>query len=117
MAQQKTCFVTIGATASFHPLIQAALSAPFLSALQTHGYTDLLIQYGQDDGQRLFDAYLQTAKTNGSLSAISVSGFALDKAGLGKYMRKASNGVVISHAGTDHTTLHHESTTMISPPY
>ncbi|KAK5120704.1 hypothetical protein LTR85_006062 [Meristemomyces frigidus] len=106
MAQQKTCFVTIGATASFSSLIKAALSAPFLSALQNHGYTNLLVQYGQD-GKELFDGCMQQAKATVNSSGIKVSGFGLDKAGLGKYMRQAKGGVkgaqegvVISHAGS-----------------
>ncbi|KAK4539139.1 hypothetical protein LTR36_001451 [Oleoguttula mirabilis] len=107
MAHPKTCFVTIGATASFTSLIQAALSAPFLSALQNHGYTDLLLQYGED-GKGFFDGCMQQAQATVSSSGLKVSGFALDKAGLGKYMRQAKGlgakgaqeGVVISHAGS-----------------
>ena len=102
----KTCFVTIGATASFAALIRAALSSDTLSALSKLGYTDLVVQYGQD-GKELFDSAMQQVKTAGSIN-VNVTGFDLDKAGLGKYMRQAKGGsgsrggqegVVVSHAG------------------
>ncbi|EGP90999.1 unnamed protein product [Zymoseptoria tritici ST99CH_1A5] len=99
----KTCFVTIGATASFVGLIKAALAPDFLAALKSHGYTHLLVQYGQD-GKALFDSCI------GSLDQIDIhiSGFDLDKAGLAEYMLQAKGerntgrqeGVVVSHAGS-----------------
>lgn len=98
----KTCFVTIGATASFIGLIKAALAPEFLSALESQGYTELLVQYGQG-GKELFDGCI------GALDNINlhVHGFDLDKAGLAPYMLRAKGGprngrdegVVISHAG------------------
>ncbi|KAI6853006.1 hypothetical protein KC343_g10540 [Hortaea werneckii] len=102
----KTCFVTIGATASFAALIRSALSSDTLSALSKLGYTDLVVQYGQD-GKELFDSAMQQVKTAGG-SNVNVTGFDLDKAGLGKYMRQAKGGgsrggqegVVVSHAGS-----------------
>ncbi|RMZ12844.1 hypothetical protein D0860_02776, partial [Hortaea werneckii] len=102
----KTCFVTIGATASFAALIRSALSSDTLSALDKLGYTDLVVQYGQD-GKELFEGAMQQVKTAGS-SNVNVTGFDLDKAGLGKYMRQAKGGgsrggqegVVVSHAGS-----------------
>lgn len=102
---QKTCFVTIGATASFGALIEAAVSPSFLKVLEAQGYTDLLVQYGED-GKELYEKALQQAKDTGK---VKVSGFDLDKGGLGRYMRQAkavgasnkdsNEGVVISHAG------------------
>ena len=101
----KTCFVTIGATASFEGLIKDVLSEHFFQALEAQGYTDLLVQYGQD-GQQLFDSCITAAKNTECGSVINVTGFALDKQGLQKYMLQArasqnggSEGVVISHAG------------------
>jgi hypothetical protein len=98
----KTCFVTIGATASFVGLIKATLAPDFLAALEAHGYTHLLVQYGQN-GKALFDSCI------GSLNRINIhiSGFDLDKAGLTRYMLEAKGGrdtglqegVVVSHAG------------------
>jgi len=101
----KTCFVTIGATASFPALVKAVLSAQFLSALQSQGYTELLVQYGQDGGKELYESSMQQAKATVQSSGVKVSGFELDKAGLGKYMRQArqGGGVVISHAGRPHS--------------
>jgi len=93
----KTCFVTIGATASFAALIKSTLSSQFLEALQKQGYTDLVVQYGQD-GKQLYESAVQQSGV-AAKSDIKVSGFDLDKAGLGRYMRQARSGVVISHAG------------------
>lgn len=102
---QKTCFLTIGATASFSALVEAALKPDFVSALEAQGYTDLLVQYGEG-GKEIYDKALQQSK---GASKLKVSGFDLDKSGLGRYMRQAkavgasnkdsSEGVVISHAG------------------
>lgn len=98
----KTCFVTIGATASFVGLIKAALAPVFLTALESQGYTELLVQYGQG-GKDLFDSCIAA---RGSLN-LHIHGFDLDKAGLAPYMLRAKGGsrngrevgVVISHAG------------------
>ena len=104
--QQKLCFVSVGATASFPTLIKTTLSAPFLSALHSLGYTELLVQYGED-GQSTFDGLVKDAQRDVDRSGLKVSGFALDKAGLGRYMRRAKGGsktmgegVVVCHAGT-----------------
>ncbi|KAF2482634.1 glycosyl transferase [Neohortaea acidophila] len=102
----KTCFVTIGATASFDRLIRAALSVDFGKALESHGYTDLRVQYGKD-GDGLFDACLRHARDAGT-STLNITGFDLDMDGLGQYMKQAkgqgikgaNEGVVISHAGS-----------------
>ncbi|KAF7188525.1 UDP-N-acetylglucosamine transferase subunit alg13 [Pseudocercospora fuligena] len=104
ISNRKTCFVTIGATASFSGLIKGVLSPDFLEALEKQEYTDLLVQFGQD-GQELFNEHITAAKNSESGSLISITGFALDKAGLGRYMRQAKGvgareGVVISHAGS-----------------
>lgn len=103
MASPKTCFVTIGATASFATLVQSVLTSPFLSALKQHGYTDLLVQYGAE-GKEMFERAEKLG--NAAASGVNVKGFDLDPAGLGKHMkvakgaRGAQEGVVISHAGT-----------------
>ena len=101
----KTCFVTIGATASFSGLIKAVLSAEFCKALGAQRYTNLLVQYGQD-GTNLYEQCLQQAREDAD-SGLEIHGFDIDKAGLGRYMRQAkgdrsnpdSEGVIISHAG------------------
>ena len=101
----KTCFVTIGATASFTGLIKAVLSEDFLKTLEAQDYTHLLVQYGQD-GKELYDECL--SQLNSEASTLQISGFDLDPSGLRPYMLQAkghhnllaTEGVVISHAGS-----------------
>ena len=104
MTSTKLCFLTVGATASFSALIEAAVSPAFLAALEAQGYTELSIQYGQD-GKQLFEKCKAAAQSKSP--NVKVTGFDLDKLGLGKHMRRAKGGstkesvegVVISHAG------------------
>jgi beta-1,4-N-acetylglucosaminyltransferase len=104
MTSTKLCFLTVGATASFSALIEAAVSPAFLAALEAQGYTELSVQYGQD-GKNLFEKCKAAAQS--SSPKVKVTGFDLDKLGLGKHMRRAKGGsskesvegVVISHAG------------------
>jgi UDP-N-acetylglucosamine transferase subunit ALG13 len=115
MAQQarKLCFVTVGATASFHFLLKSILDPGFLSALSQHDYTDLLIQFGKD-GQPLFDEFAAKYPP-GDLNRhdITVHGFDFNQAGLDNEMRLAqakpaenrSSGLVISHAGNYRTPI------------
>lgn len=101
----KTCFVTIGATASFSALVEAALKSDFVKALEGQGYTDLIVQYGEGGKE----VYEEALKKLGNAGKVKISGFDLDKGGLGRYMRQAkavgasnkdsNEGVVISHAG------------------
>ncbi|KAK5164746.1 N-acetylglucosaminyldiphosphodolichol N-acetylglucosaminyltransferase catalytic subunit alg13 [Saxophila tyrrhenica] len=105
--QQKTCLVTIGATASFAALVEAVLDPTFLSGLEANNYTHLLIQYGQD-GQQLFDASLQRSLQSNTPSSLQISGFPIDTSGLKSHLLlakghanpSATPGVVISHAGS-----------------
>ncbi|KAL4920003.1 glycosyltransferase family 28 C-terminal domain-containing protein [Aspergillus aurantiobrunneus] len=110
MAEQarKLCFVTVGATASFHLLLETVLYPTFLRALRQHAYTDLLIQYGKD-GQLLFDKFVETYPPGDpNRHGITVEGFDFNQAGLDDEMRLAkanpsegrSSGLVISHAGS-----------------
>ena len=102
MSSPKLCFLTVGATASFTALIEAAVSPAFLTALESQGYTELSVQYGKD-GKQLFEKCRSIAQ--GSSPKLKVTGFDLDNAGLGRHMRRAKGakdaveGVVISHAG------------------
>ncbi|PLB50289.1 UDP-N-acetylglucosamine transferase subunit alg13 [Aspergillus steynii IBT 23096] len=100
----KLCFVTVGATASFHLLLQAVLGQPFLDALYQSGYTHLLVQYGKD-GRSLFEEYLgKTPNRHG----ITISGFDFNHEGLDREMgltqcsssENRSGGMIISHAGS-----------------
>jgi hypothetical protein len=101
----KLCFLTVGATASFSALIEAAVSPTFLTALESQGYTELSVQYGQD-GKPLFEKCRSIAQGS---SKLKVTGFDLDKTGLARHMRRAkggkdaTEGVVISHAGMKRT--------------
>nr|POE56384.1 udp-n-acetylglucosamine transferase subunit alg13 [Quercus suber] len=101
---RKTCFVTVGATASFSALIESVLSPSFVHALREHAYTELVVQYGAD-GETLFTTRKRTSPAVG----IQISGFALDPSGLGRHMQAAQGrgdgssareGVVVSHAGS-----------------
>ena len=102
--KKKLCFVTIGATANFDALIRATLSETFLQALQHHRYTDLLLQYGNDDSGMHKAKISECAKVLGK-DKLNVTGFGFNKQGLGQEMRQAKGdansleGVVISHAG------------------
>lgn len=88
----KICFLTVGATASFSALIEAAVSPAFLTALESQGYTELSVQYGQD-GKQLFEKCKANAQAS---SKLTVTGFDLDKLGLGKHMRRAKETVRMS---------------------
>ncbi|KAL1303795.1 hypothetical protein AAFC00_000259 [Neodothiora populina] len=103
---RKVCFVTVGATASFAPLIRAVVSCSFFAALIKLHYTHLIVQYGAD-GEAMFQDCLKAARASGDSAALQVSGIALDKRGLGEYMGLAktggeggAEGVVVSHAGS-----------------
>ncbi|KAI9735855.1 MAG: N-acetylglucosaminyldiphosphodolichol N-acetylglucosaminyltransferase catalytic subunit alg13 [Cirrosporium novae-zelandiae] len=105
--KQRLCFVTIGATASFNDLLSAALSRPFLEALFQAGYTDLLLQYGKEEGQHIFEDFIHThPKGTDGQYGLNINGFDFNKRGLGQEMRAAKGeqgrreGVVISHAGS-----------------
>ena len=100
----KLCFVTVGATASFHLLLEAVLDENFLEALQKLDYTHLLIQYGKDS-RALFDELRGNHRPE--KHGIKVEGFDFNTAGLDHEMRMAqanpsderAGGVIISHAG------------------
>lgn len=119
---RKLAFITIGATATFEGLIRAALSPDFFQTLKSHGYDDLLIQYGND--RQLFMQILSSDEFSGLQSAIldptlpipdvfitgvgvRVMGFDFRPSGLKHEMLAAAGrlapwrkeGCVISHAG------------------
>lgn len=103
----KLCFVTVGATASFEPLLRAVLDQSFLLALQQSDYTHLLVQYGKD-GQAVLDSFIaQHPIGSPGRHGIEIAGFDFNQAGLVEEMRmakedQASNqrgGMIVSHAG------------------
>lgn len=102
---KKLCFVTIGATASFDPLIKATTSPSFLKALNDAGYTDLLLQYGKE-GKVLLEQCNEAHSLHSEKGyGITIKGFDFNSEGLGSEMRAAkgeqggAGGLVISHAG------------------
>lgn len=103
---RKICFVTIGATAAFDSLIEAALSPSFLGALQASGYTDLLLQHGEEGGAILNNFNAASRTGSKAQYGLTISGFDFNKEGLGQEMRAAkgrnggAEGVVICHAGS-----------------
>jgi beta-1,4-N-acetylglucosaminyltransferase len=103
---KKLCFVTIGATASFDSLIAASLSQDFLRTLRDAGYTDLLLQHG-NEGQKIFEGFVIKHRLDSpERQGLNINGFCFNKRGLGWEMKEAKGGdgahegVVISHAGT-----------------
>ena len=105
---RKVCFVTIGATASFDRLLTAVLDSAFLKALQGQKYTDLVLQYGKEQGKVIFDQFVSTHRESVHQHlGIVVSGFDYKADGLNKDMRNAKGdpkkgseeGLVVSHAG------------------
>lgn len=102
---KKLCFVTIGATASFDALINAALSTAFLEALRAENYTDLLLQHGSEGGTILREYQSSLRDASAVDHRLKIDGFDFNKQGLGEEMRAAKGGdggvegLVISHAG------------------
>ena len=106
IASEKRCFVTIGATAPFNSLVRACLEPEFHEALRKAGYTQLRIQYGDQNGQEVFNLYVEALKNSKFDHGLDISGFAFKKEGLREEMRGVkgltpeTEGMVISHAGS-----------------
>ncbi|CAI7616533.1 unnamed protein product [Penicillium manginii] len=101
----RACFVTVGATASFHKLIRQVLNEPFFAQLAKYQYTHLLVQYGTD-GEKIWDEFNENFPPGSKqLHGLNVTGFDF-RPDLWRYMRVASKeedqrlGIIISHAGT-----------------
>lgn len=102
----RLCFVTVGATAPFEKLVQTALSAPFLEALASNGYTHLMIQYGKN-GKVIMDTFLaHHPEGSPGLHGLFLGGFDFRpdlSHWIGQCMEKPDLnqelGLVISHAG------------------
>ena len=106
----KVCFVTVGAPASFHLLLQSVLADQCLLALQKLGFTHLLVQYGKD-GQALWDEFQNRCPPDSeSRHGLEIAGFDFNQAGLDEEMGLARadpsegrvGGLIISHAGNAH---------------
>lgn len=108
----KVCLVTVGATASFKPLILELLTERFLVQLHRYSYTHLVIQYGKD-AQPIFDMFMKAIPPDSEdLHGITVAGFEFvpDMSPYIQMVRKdAANGLeqglIISHAGKGHLRL------------
>lgn len=103
----KTCFVTVGATASFNALLAEVLEDSFLSALSKQGFTDLRLQCGKD-GITLWAQFAQEySPDHPRRHGLEISAFDFNVKGLdGELMElKADDvlnrvdGLVVSHAG------------------
>jgi beta-1,4-N-acetylglucosaminyltransferase len=102
----KVCFVTIGATAPFNLLLSNVLNTRFLDSLSLYGYTDLLIQFG-NEGRVIFEEYMH--KYPFGECGLNISGFDFNKTGLSQEMlstkgnkdagRRRAEGMILSHAG------------------
>lgn len=102
----KRCFVTVGATAPFNSLIQAALQPGFIMALRHAGYTQLRIQYGDQSGEDVFRRQISILNDQSADEGVEITSFGFKQEGLREEMRvvKGSRpqdeGLVISHAGS-----------------
>lgn len=107
----KRCFVTIGATAPFNSLIQAVLQQSFLEALRRGGYGELRIQYGNHEGESIFQSRTKEIVSSPDGPKLEITGFGFDKSGLGAEMfavkgsADVEQGTVISHAGESATSF------------
>jgi beta-1,4-N-acetylglucosaminyltransferase len=95
----KECLITVGATAKFPELIQAALTPDCLQAFADNGFTHLNFQCGES--LELFSS-VKPADTKG----LEIMAFDFNKNGLSTEMRAcqgkdgvSTKGLVICHAG------------------
>lgn len=102
----KECLITVGATAKFPELIQAALSSEVLQSFSDNGFTRLNFQCG--DSLSEFESY-RPSDTKG----LEIKAFAFNKDGLNKEMRAtqaksgvSEKGMVICHAGMSRFRWH-----------
>lgn len=104
---KKTCFVTVGATASFNAMIREILHQDFLAALKANNYTTLTIQYGRH-GDELFRSFVKENENEVLHNyGLTLTGFDFNINGLKDEMCAAkanpstntAEGLVISHAG------------------
>lgn len=104
-APGKRCFVTIGATASFNSLIRAVLAPDFITALKEAQYTELRVQYGDQEGGAIFRSRIDDLNRTSGSQGFNVTGFGFNSTGLRSEMLAVKGqttedeGLVISHAG------------------
>lgn len=101
----KRCFVTIGATAPFNSLIQTVLQPDFIGALHDAGYVELRVQYGNHEGESIFQSRMKELDMASDDRKLAITGFGFNKYGLRdeisavKGLAEEDQGAIISHAG------------------
>ncbi|KAI2605804.1 glycosyltransferase family 1 protein [Hypoxylon fragiforme] len=105
--KERIAFVTIGASASFQPLIAEVLSPDFIAKLRAARFTHLIVQYGPD--LRCFDAAKPAPEGLNDNNSLIVTGFAY-KESLRKEMELTTaketsvfvreKGLIVTHAGS-----------------
>ena len=101
----KRCFVTVGATAPFNSLVQAVLAPQFIKRLEQAGYTELRVQYGDHEGEEVFQSRMKQLDESSGIHGVAISGFGFNRTGLRDEMiavkgqSQHDEGMVISHAG------------------
>ena len=97
----RQCFVTVGATAGFRPLLSEVIKPEFLDCLADNNFTLLTVQCGED--LEWFDAQVKTLRP--PRSNVRVECFAFTENMTEHYVRSRGEksvrmpGVVVAHAG------------------
>lgn len=95
----RQCFVTVGATAGFRPLLSEVLKPEFLNCLVDHNFNLLQVQCGED--LEWFDAQVKLLDP----SPVRIERFAFTENMTNHYVRSRGEisvrlpGVVVAHAG------------------
>ena len=102
---RKECFVSVGATAPFEQLIQAALSPPVLAKLREHGFTTINFQCG--DSLHVFNDVKPRNYLGTTIKAFDFKreGLKDDIKACKKVEGESEEGLAITHAGKPHSLL------------
>ena len=102
----KNAFVTVGATATFEALVRAVLDPAFLKELRLAGYTNLVVQHGDDYQGIVKEFDRKYPPGTNHRHGIWIETFDFKRGGLTEEFMKAQGqpkdskpGVIISHAG------------------
>ncbi|KAK3955086.1 glycosyltransferase family 28 C-terminal domain-containing protein [Pseudoneurospora amorphoporcata] len=97
----RQCFVTVGATAGFRPLLSEVIKPEFLDCLADNNFDLLEVQCGED-----FEWFEAQVKALPSRSAVRIESFAFTDDMTQHYVRSRGEksvrlpGVVVAHAGS-----------------
>lgn len=100
----RQCFVTVGATAGFRPLLSDVLKPEFLNCLADHNFDLLKVQCGEDF--EWFDAQVKSLSLPSRSSSVRIERFAFTENMTKHYVRSRGEkavrlpGVVVAHAGS-----------------